>query len=333
MKVIKMECPYCGGSLEVHPDQKIVTCTYCGKQILLEDTETKPAPVKKTKKTVKKSIWMKRISIIFVCLLIFFDFVAVLTAIDSERTFASILAVIQIILLAITFVPSMQKKKHALPVLIISSCLLLIPYSIFYTSPKFEKVKDVSWPDNSLSRRIPEPENPKGTIPMSDSRVMYAYLKRVSPSQYSSYVQSCKDKGFTEYAKEDSYGYDAVDQDGYVLSLSYSSYDNEMDIRLEAPKPWKQMEWPVSTFGSLLPDPQSDTGYIQEDSNTYLDCYIKDIDSDQYTQYISSVLKKGFNVNYHRSDEYFTGKDKAGNSVYISLDTGNIMHISLYAPE
>ena len=37
MKLIKMECPYCGAELQVEEGKKIATCPYCGKNVAVDD--------------------------------------------------------------------------------------------------------------------------------------------------------------------------------------------------------------------------------------------------------------------------------------------------------
>ena len=36
MKLIKMECPYCGGELHVKEQDTVITCPYCSKTVVLD---------------------------------------------------------------------------------------------------------------------------------------------------------------------------------------------------------------------------------------------------------------------------------------------------------
>ena len=37
MKLVKMECPYCGAELQVEEGKKIATCPYCRKNVAVDD--------------------------------------------------------------------------------------------------------------------------------------------------------------------------------------------------------------------------------------------------------------------------------------------------------
>lgn len=40
MKVKKLECPYCGGNLDLSKFNVVNFCPYCGKRVILEDENT-----------------------------------------------------------------------------------------------------------------------------------------------------------------------------------------------------------------------------------------------------------------------------------------------------
>ena len=55
MKLIKMECPYCGASLEVEEGKKRVFCQYCGKEILLDDEKKESVVTIKDEAKIKEA--------------------------------------------------------------------------------------------------------------------------------------------------------------------------------------------------------------------------------------------------------------------------------------
>lgn len=51
MKVKKLECPYCGGNLDLSKFNVVNFCPYCGKSVVLEDANTI---------TINRNVYMKK---------------------------------------------------------------------------------------------------------------------------------------------------------------------------------------------------------------------------------------------------------------------------------
>ncbi|KAB7790676.1 DUF6591 domain-containing protein [Bifidobacterium leontopitheci] len=97
----------------------------------------------------------------------------------------------------------------------------------------------------------------------------------------------------------------------------------------------KEYTWPTSDLVARLPHPKSATGEINHESADSFSISVCDTDASQYDAYVSAVQAKGFTVDYSKSDTMFSGKDKDGYSVQVSVNDDNtdVMDISISKPD
>ena len=356
MKLIKMECPYCGASLEVEEGKKRVFCQYCGKEILLDDekkesvvtikdeAKIKEADLKaqqykddrEDKKKQEKKAFNKTKGFKLIIVLIVLDLLGALVAFNDGKAFAGIIAILQIALLVIAIMigsGSLDKirGKHIPSVIyIIGSIVLFIPYYSLYNRHITKKEKLV-WPTTELAERIPDPDAKYGDVIVSNNKNLYVDVDDYDEDDYQNYVSKCKDAGFTVDADNDTSMYKAADSDGYILTLM--SYSDSMTIDLDAPADYKDITWPVNDLAALLPAPPSSKGSVEKDTSSELDVLIGNIDDNQFSEYEAAVLAAGFNIDYVNEDNYFNGKNADGYEVTIRDQIGDAMEIQMEAPE
>ena len=172
MKLIKLECPHCGASLEVNDGEDRVTCRYCGKTFELTDD------VKRTEHTVnikdeaklkeaqlreqqyqdekererrmreaeKQERYKRGFAGKFNIVMIVFCALGMFAAFSSGHILAGIIAILQIALLVIARLlatGTLQTiKGFRIPSIIPSllALLLVFPFSSLYSAKKLDKL-------------------------------------------------------------------------------------------------------------------------------------------------------------------------------------------------
>ena len=77
------------------------------------------------------------------------------------------------------------------------------------------------WPDSGMANMIPVPKSTTGEIVQDDEKGFAAYISNIPIEEFSAYVSSCADKGFSLETSESEKSYSAENDDGYQLSVSY----------------------------------------------------------------------------------------------------------------
>lgn len=188
----------------------------------------------------------------------------------------------------------------------------------------------LDWPSSGLAAMLPDPPSNKGNVISDDEESFSASVDEVSQGDYDDYVNACKEMGYTVDAEESGSDYDAFSEEGYRLSLSFYSSLEEMKVSLDAPIAMGDITWPSSGIGALLPVPPSLTGKVALDSSTRYSVYVS-MDADAFSSYVDACIDAGFDVDYDRDDDYFTADDASGNSIDLSYEGFNTVHIEISA--
>lgn len=99
-----------------------------------------------------------------------------------------------------------------------------------------EDFKEFKWPTSGLATMLPTPESSFGEISIDSSSAFDVYVGNTTQDQYDAYVEACQEKGFTvDYSKTDMY-FNAENESGYSLMLSYDEEESYMTIMLNAPE-------------------------------------------------------------------------------------------------
>ena len=87
-----------------------------------------------------------------------------------------------------------------------------------------------SWPTTGLATLLPEPEFKYGKIRTESANEFVAEFYYVEQKDYDSYVDSCKEKGFSvDYEKKDA-SYTAKDAKGHQLTVEYNDYSKDPEL-------------------------------------------------------------------------------------------------------
>lgn len=115
-------------------------------------------------------------------------------------------------------------------------------YTAYYDYDKKEmsyddNVKDKkSWPDNEMSNLISKPESDVYITRSDLDDYIWVVALNSSKEDYEAYINQCKEKGFSNNVDNTSYSnitkYEATNQDGVELSVTFDSSENTLSITL-----------------------------------------------------------------------------------------------------
>ena len=263
-----------------------------------------------------------------------------------------------------------SKKNHVVRNIVIVVVLVLVVVSVVMcTRDEPEEMYDMDWPTDGIAALLPVPEwaevdedsgdaTVTGDLIIDSSDYFECYVAVDSESDYSSYVEACKDAGFTVDYDNDGDSYYALNEDGYELVLEYYDEDDSdyeyasMSIELTAPMTMEEITWPTSGLATNLPVPEwaevdassgeaALTGEITADNTSYFRCYLAVDSIDDYTAYIEDCEEAGFTVDAESGDTTYSAQNAEGYQLdlrYSDEDSSSYygtasLYVSLAAPD
>ena len=194
----------------------------------------------------------------------------------------------------------------------------------------------INWSELELGDKLPVPKKLNGEVLLDNSESLSLTMYKVSEKDFKDYVKECKNAGYTVDIAYESLSsmYEAFNDEGYNLYLSYYSSEESMRIDLTEPATakMKEFEWPDNDLCSLLPTPKSNFGYFNSNSSNYLSVSIGNTTVEDYEDYVKACQDKGFNVDYYSSDNSFSAENTNGYSLYVKYAGVNVMDITLNEP-
>lgn len=269
----------------------------------------------------------------------------------SGKTFAGVIAILQITLIVFALMIKRQKikitKGWLKTLAIVLSFTLVVPYLVTFSAntntvkeakPSGSKVnteeyKKFKWSDVVLGDMIPEPESHFGEIIHNTDEYLMIDIFKTKAKQYSEYVNACTKKGFTVEAEKTEYSYNAFNKDGYELDLYYDEDETEMSITLDAPEEYGELDWPNNEITKLIPKPKSKVGKVEESSLYDFCAYIGETSLDDYQEYVKLCSEKGFTIDEDKSKKYFSAKNSDGYELHVDYAGNKRMYITINIPE
>lgn len=186
--------------------------------------------------------------------------------------------------------------------------------------------QDKVWQDVLLKDNLPAPQ--KGTIRLGSNLDDWLgfEIKKVNKSYYNEYKKECIEMGYTVESKESGNSYNAFNEDGYEVTLTFIK--NYINVILDAPEEMSEIVWPKEGIGSKLPAPVSSYGKVTTDSSTTFRVLMGKTSKDEFNKYVQSCQENGFKVDYNKQEEYYSAKDKDGyrlNIQYVGNETIDIL--------
>ena len=139
----------------------------------------------------------------------------------------------------------MMRKKRTFKTLLLYCLLLAVLFSAcaaedtadraLHADAKQTEYGTLRWPNNELSRMLPEPESTRGEIAWNDETGLGVYVADTSTDAFKEYAERCWQKGFSVHYHLDDDGFEAKNIYGYTLFINHDE-NNVMLIRLESPQ-------------------------------------------------------------------------------------------------
>lgn len=222
-----------------------------------------------------------------------------------------------------------QKKpiyKRIWFILLVLILLIGVFRSISSSISKSKKEK-IDWSTIILKDKLPEPASDIGSVTINESDVLSMEVKKLTESDYQSYIEDCEEMGYTVESEKTGSLFYAFDEEGYELSLNYM--DETMYVDLSAPMELESLSWPNSELAALLPMPESTVGKVTTDKTDRCVIYVGESPRDVYKAYVDECAAAGFTVDYDRGDDYYRAQDEQGNKLSLAYEGNSLMRIEL----
>ena len=135
-----------------------------------------------------------------------------------------------------------MKKLKKLLIVVVAIVVIVFIWKVYNgiqmrnTTPLGDEYDEITWPTSAIAQLLPVPEDLSNGVISSDREdYLSVYLGKLSKDDYQSYVEQCKEKGFTvDYSSSDDY-YFANNSEGYRLSVDYDADRRMMDVSVSTP--------------------------------------------------------------------------------------------------
>lgn len=329
-----MRCEKCGAKIS----KKSEFCSKCGNRIgeEPEKVETQPIQEQSIKKTIT-DFWHnlnKFGKTLVVCIVVFALFF--LIAVSSGKAGAAIFSIIQTALCAFSLLINIGKIKvpqRKLHIILFSIALVLILPYLVASSSTASNTQEFIWSDIVMNETLPEPESNVGEIISNDSEYLALSIHKTTSDDYNNYLSKCKEKGYIVDANNMGDIYEAYNENGYKLSLSYFDSNKEMSIDLKAPMKFGEIKWSETAIAKLLPIPKFDLGKIEKDDVSEYSVYLSGVSYDNYVKYVDECSRNGFNTDSTKDEKTFSAKNADDYSLNVEYEGNSIIYISIKEPE
>lgn len=233
-----------------------------------------------------------------------------------------------------TAAPMPKKKGKAFRIAIAIVILLVALIAIGSCSSSCTnrtKSAQEDWPTGPLAQMIPGMDRKCEFVFEGEDSLSIRVTDGIGKKDFTSYIDKCKERGFTVDAEANSDTYDAYDSEGYKLSIMYSDYSEDMSISLDVPKTTNELIWPTRGLATKLPNPNKTKGSVEVDSASQFTAYVGEMDKASYNAYVDQCIEQGFSIDYNKGDASFNADDEQGDSLRLEYQGFNTMYISLYA--
>lgn len=210
---------------------------------------------------------------------------------------------------------------------------LIIPFFIFISLGGTENGTEYNWNDIALNQYLPQPASNSAYITSNDSENLDMTLYEIGSEDYGSYLEKCKNLGYTTESEQTQNGYSAYGSEGYKLNLYYYQDDKKLDISLIAPMRFVTIQWPQEGMASLLPAPESTSGKVETDSENLFSVYIGNMPLDSFLQYCEACKANGFNNEVSNVDKQFQAKNSDGYLLNAQYTGNSVVQITVTPPE
>ncbi|WP_322155404.1 DUF6591 domain-containing protein [Paratractidigestivibacter sp.] len=196
-----------------------------------------------------------------------------------------------------------------------------------------EQAQNDWWPTNGLATKVPVPASSTGEVVSDGDTYFQAEVHDSGKDDYESYVEKCKEAGFTVDAEKNGINFQGWNEEGYELNVNMWESDNLFKVSIESPRELTELTWPTVGPASVVPAPESTMGKTDVNTSDRYCVWIGNTPIKSYSAYVDKLMSAGFNVDYSRSEKWFKAKNAEGYDIlaeYLGYDT---MYIWVDVPE
>lgn len=260
---------------------------------------------------------------------IFLFLILSIVAFVLDKFIAGIISIIALLILILALlIKQVTTKKIFSIIMMIIVLILIIPYYYFLVG-NGENYNRYEWNGILLSKIIEKPKSPYGVIISNSNNYLSLDVNKTTKLEYDNYIKISQGKGFIFDVQKADNLFEANNKYGYKLSINYDENIAKMNIKVEA----SILQWPESNLTKLIPYPKSMVGRIEENSESTFIAYINNITKELYSNYVSSCINKGFNIDLGSSDIKYTAKNNESYKISIEYLDENIMKITVLEAE
>lgn len=195
------------------------------------------------------------------------------------------------------------------------------------------QVQNDWWPTDGLGAMVPAPASNNGEVKTNSASTFKAEVLDSDESAFTSYVEQCKESGFTVDEEVLGVNFEAYNKDGYRVAVNFWKDDNKFYVTVEEPLQLSDISWPTVGPASVVPAPSSLKGYLDVDSDSSYNVLIGETPIEDYSSYVDGLISAGFNVDYDRSEKWFKATNAEGYQVIAEYMGYNTMRVGVDAPE
>ena len=227
-----------------------------------------------------------------------------------------------------------EKVKNMRLLPLILAFVLFIPYFAAYNRTPASSFnpedlinnktyETLSWEEIVIGDMLPIPDSLKGKIVSNSEKELDLDMADATKSTFLSYIDACKEKGFTIDILQETDSFRAFNEDGYRIKLFYSDYYDELSINLIDPVKKNSINWSAVPLMKDVPKPPSSIGEFGNNYDWTVTIYLVDVTREQYDAYVDKCIEEGFTVDMSRYENTFYGDNKDGYELQISWEGNN----------
>ena len=194
------------------------------------------------------------------------------------------------------------------------------------------EARDFEWSNIVLGDFIPKPVSTYGAILSNKDDKLDIYISKITSADYDKYVNDCIEMGYELDKELLSSSFSAYNSNGYSIKISFNSSKGSMEIKLNKEKEYKEIEWPTTGYGALIPIPESNVGNIEKNTDDKFIAYIGNTDKEAFENYIKKCRDNGFNIDESTSSDSFVAKNKDGYKLKVTYQGNNVIKIEMDEP-
>ncbi len=225
--------------------------------------------------------------------------------------------------------PKKEEKKHGCLFKLVMTVVVLFALLIGIARVNSCQKENTTytWPTSGLATLLPQPESNYGEVQTNSSDSLSVNVHKTDASAYDSYVDACKEKGFTEDVTSFSGSYTAYDSNGNRVHISYYSSLSHMSIDLDAADEMSEIDWPTLGVATSIPTPTSLIGSISTNKSDSFSVKLA-MDKDAFSAYVDACVAAGYTVDFSKSDKRYEASNAEGVRIEVTYQGGGVTRIS-----